>query len=166
MTSPSKRFAGPLVTVERIDAQFKSIVSSDFINLVVGDFLGGGVSRGVFAGRLDQKVVFKIELPARSFQNVVEWEAWNEIQHLRLSIRKWFVPCISISPCGIVMVQSRTTPLKEEELPKRVPAFFTDVKLSNFGWYEGRIVAHDYGLTNLVSSGITPRMEIADWDLT
>ena len=156
----SNRFNRPPVTAERVDDQFKTIVSGDFFRLFAGDFLGGGV----FACATDPTLVIKIETPAHSFQNVVEWEAWQEIKDLRTSIEKWFAPCIAISPCGIVMLQRRTAPLNEEELPKRVPAFFTDTKLSNFGWYEDRIVAHDYGLTELISSGLSPKMEIADWE--
>ncbi len=158
---------GPNVTEERVGEHFKlSIIASDFFQLMVGEFLGGGVSRGVYGCTIDPSLVVKIETPARSFQNVVEWEAWGEIKDLKLAIRKHFAPCVTISPCGIVMLQKKTTPLTEEELPNRVPAFFTDTKLSNFGWFEGRIVAHDYGLTNLVTSGLSPKMEIADWEIS
>lgn len=164
MTRPNLH--GPNVTADRVDDQFKTIVASDFLQLFAGDFLGGGIGRGVFACTVDETLVIKIETPSRSFQNVVEWEAWQEIKHLRPSIRKWFAPCVAISPCGIVMLQKRTTPLNEEELPKRVPAFLTDTKLSNFGLYEGRIVAHDYGLSNLISSGLSPKMKIAEWEIS
>lgn len=157
---------GPGVTAERVEEQFKTTISSDFFHLFAGDFLGGGVGRGVFACSLAPTLVIKVEVPVRSFQNVVEWEAWQEIKSLRHSIRKWFAPCLAISPCGIIMTQRRTTPLREEELPKKVPAFFTDTKLSNFGHYQDRIVAHDYGFTDLISSGLSSKMKNADWEIS
>lgn len=154
--------AGPSVTEERVREQFKSIVSSDFLHLACGEWLGGGVGRGVYECRFNPGVVFKIELPSQSFQNVAEWEAWSELKYLKLAIRKWFAPCLSISPCGIVMAQARTTPLVGE-LPKRLPEFFTDVKRSNFGMYHGQVVAHDYGLSNMLSHGLTSKLQTAEW---
>lgn len=43
------------------------------------------------------------------------------------------------------MIQRRTTPLREDQKPKLVPNFLADLKLENWGMYQGRPVVHDYG---------------------
>jgi hypothetical protein len=43
----------------------------------------------------------------------------------------------------------QTTPIRQEELPTDLPPWMTDVKKENFGWLNGKIVLHDYGLLNL-----------------
>lgn len=109
---------------------------------VLGAELGRGVGRAVYAYELDATKVVKVEDTAQSFQNVVEWEAWRVVKDTHLA--KWFAPCHHISPNGSILIQERTTPIVR--FPAKVPSFFTDLKLANFGKLPGRpFVSHDYG---------------------
>jgi hypothetical protein len=134
--------------------------------LVCGDVLGQGVARTVYEHRLDPCLVVKVEEGVESFQNVAEWQAWQEVQHTEFA--RWFAPCVAISPCGGVLVQRRTT--RAAVHPERIPNFLSDTKLGNFGILRprdgeeaGRFVCHDYGLTRLMTVGLTRRMVKANW---
>lgn len=134
-------------------------VKRDFIRLFCGELIGEGSSRQVYELEIDPTKVVKVETGAQSFQNIIEWETWNEVRHTKWS--GWFAPCLWISPCGIAMIQARTTPIKKA--PKEIPNFFTDLKLSNFGRLKGRFSCHDYGLNLLASNGLArARMKKAE----
>lgn len=143
-----------------LDTTFPHVIARDFAKLMLTEMIGDGSARMVFGYKLDPKYVVKIETPAQSFQNVLEWETWNRIQHTKHA--KWFAPCKDISGCGTVLIQARTFPFTGK-LPKQVPAFFTDLKRANWGKYKGRLVCHDYGFHLLMENGMTSRMRKADW---
>jgi hypothetical protein len=113
-------------------------------NLVLGDFLGEGMSRKVYVCKLNPLYVVKVEAEDHYFQNVMEWEAWNWVSGDD-AYSKWMAECISISPCGVYLVQKRVEPIREDELPKRVPEFLCDLKTENFGVVDGHLVCRDYG---------------------
>lgn len=131
-------------------------------HLLVGNHIGGGAYRQVFHSRIDPLTVVKIEADSGSFANVHEWEVWDQMQYGPL--KKWFAPCLSISPCGAVMIQAATTPASKRDLPKKVPGFLTDLKSENWGWIKDklgeRIVCHDYG--NILI-GQSSKLKKADW---
>lgn len=77
------------------------------------------------------------------FHNVAESALWREFRGTPLEL--WLAPCEWISPGGGWLIQHRTTPIHTDDLPRRVPSIFSDLKPHNFGWYKGRIVCHDYG---------------------
>jgi len=114
-------------------------------NLLCGAKLGEGIHRRVFECTLDASLVVKVEhnedFP--SFSNVYEFRNWEDCSEMK-EVRKWLAPCVSISPCGLVMLQKRVIPLRDKELPKQLPEFLTDVKPCNYGWFNGHIVACDY----------------------
>ena len=62
-----------------------------------------------------------------------------------------------------MLVQQYARPARREELPEKVPSFFTDMKVSNWGIYEGRPVAVDYGVNLLIDRGLTNAMKAAEW---
>lgn len=126
---------------------FQSTIARDTWSILCGDRLGFGVARTVFACRLNPDYVLKIETGGRSFQNVLEWETWKIAEYAPKQAL-WLAPCISISTCGTVLVQRRTTPARAAEMPKSVPNWLTDVKLDNWGILDGRPVCHDYGYPN------------------
>src|SRR5438094_2070919 len=134
--------------------------------LICGDELGRGAARVVLEHCLDPHVVVKVEPNACSFQNVMEWQAWEAVRNTDLA--KWFAPCVAISPNGSILVQRRTT--RAAVHPEKVPAFFTDLKLDNFGVLTpkpgepaSQFVCHDYGLNMLLERGMTRRMVKAMW---
>ncbi len=143
---------------------FSGVVAVDFFRTMVGKWLGGGIGRGVYVLGTDPSLAVKIETRSHSFQNISEWEVWNDLKNMNNdSAHKWFAPCHYISPCGAVLIQSRTKPLDKSRFPDKMPSFFTDLKYQNFGMLNGRIVAHDYGYNRFVHLGATARMRVANW---
>jgi len=139
---------------------FGKLTQMDLNHLVLGERLGGGIGRDVYDCLLMPGYVIKIEDRRQSFQNIMELETWETVEHTEFA--KWFAPVWGISPAGTALIQAKTKPL--EKFPKgfQVPSFMTDLKPENFGRYKGRIVAHDYGLTRLMTKGLTRRMRPAD----
>lgn len=137
----------------------------DFIHLFLGDKLGSGSARDVYKHALDPTKVIKVETGARSFQNVQEFETWEEIKWTKW--KKYFAPCHYISPCGIVLIQERTQPVPKEKLPKSLPNFFTDIKQANFGLLNGKVVCQDYAITLFMSYGLDKardrKIKLSDW---
>jgi hypothetical protein len=130
-------------------------------NMLCGRRLGSGINRDVFVCALDPTLVVKVEpdVEHRSFANVLEhgnWEAFCDTKE----VAKWLAPCVRMSPCGLILLQKRVTPLRRSELPERVPNFLTDLKLENFGLYEGRVVCCDY---SIMITRIAGGMQVADW---
>lgn len=124
---------------------FPRSASKDFAGLMIGDRIGGGTARDVYALNFPPdgcESVVKFEDIALSFQNVIEWKIWGWVVETKWE--KWFAPCHSIGGNGVVLIQRRTTAL--DRLPKRIPSFMVDTKKSNWGLYEGRPVCHDYGM--------------------
>ena len=78
----------------------------------------------------DPTLVIKFEVEPKSFQNVYEWHTWDRVKEYK-PVAKWFAPCVNISECGTILLQKRTTPVPNKMLPKKVPAFFIDLKRSN-----------------------------------
>ena len=134
--------------------------------MMLGDYIGCGAHRHVYKHGYDDTLVVKLECKVGSFQNVIEWETWQSVQSTDLA--KWFAPCVAISANGEVLVQRRTTPATK--YPDKIPAFFTDTKLGNYGVLvprtgdpEEQFVCHDYGLHLMLEKGMTKRMKNAHW---
>lgn len=113
-----------------------------------GPRLGAGAGRAVFALNGHNKHVLKVERFPGHFHNVQEWLTWEYSEYMQAA-RPWLAPCVAISPCGVMMVQRRTTPIDTALIPPQVPAWATDLKRQNWGLLEGRPVLHDYA-TSLV----------------
>jgi hypothetical protein len=140
---------------------FEQIIEKEVFKTLCGDKLGQGIGREVFECSLNKDLVIKIESGSGSFQNVVEWETWEEVRETVHA--KWFAPCVGISPCGIVLVQKRTQPMSKRSYPKEMPNFLADFKYTNYGKYKGHVVAHDYGRHMLMTNGLTKRMRPVNW---
>ena len=130
-------------------------------NLLCGQKIGEGIHREVFECKLDASLVVKVETDEdyRTFANAYEWRNWDENQYWK-PVANWLAPCVSISPCGLILLQKRSDPLREAELPEKLPAFLTDIKPSHFGKLDGRIVCCDY--TRLITT-ISHRLKKAEW---
>ncbi len=136
-------------------------IHKEAFNLLATELIGSGAARKVFSCSLRPDCVVKVEEGSKSFQNITEWQTWQQVQGLPQA--KWFAPCLDISPCGSVLVMRRTEPAPKGQLPSRLPAFFTDLKRTNFGLLDGRFVCHDYGISNLISHGLLAGMVKATW---
>jgi hypothetical protein len=56
-------------------------LGSDLFELVCGKFVGEGTTRIVFDYMLQPGYVIKIEKEARTFNNIMEYELWNNLAH-------------------------------------------------------------------------------------
>ena len=136
-------------------------IQREFVHSLLGELIGEGIARRVFRFPLIKDCVIKIEDGSRSFQNVIEWEAWERVRGT--SVERWFAPCEWISSCGSVLLMKRTTPAYEKDLPGRLPVFLTDTKRSNYGMYKGRLVCHDYGTHILIERGMSKATRKVEW---
>lgn len=117
----------------------------EFAYFMTGDSLGGGMSRQVFNHPDDPTKVIKVENSARHFQNVMEWETWQDSKDCP-DVARWLAPCHSISYSGTFLVMSKARDLLPNEIPEKLPSFLTDHKPENFGILNGKVVCRDYGL--------------------
>lgn len=136
----------------------------EFFNALCGKVLGKGMTRVVYELPItNNEWCVKVEEGYdRHFQNNAEWMVWNAAQYVPWA-KPWFAPCQWISPNGRVLVMRQTEPLQRKQLPEKVPYFFTDLKLENFGMLNGRIVCHDYGVNMILERGLGKRMIKANW---
>lgn len=133
----------------------------EYKSVLCADLIGKGSAREVYHLKTNADFVVKIETRIRSFQNIAEWEIWSFVQGGPLE--KWFAPCQFISNAGTVLIQRKVTPLRECELPKKLPALLGDLKIENFGLLNGRFVCCDYGTGVHAIRTASRRMIKADW---
>lgn len=143
------------------DSHNNSLLEVEAFSVFVGERLGSGMSREVSACRLNPDLVVKIEMEAQRFQNITEWQTWEQVSHTECA--QWFSPCVLISSAGAVLIQKKTTPILYENLPEMIPIFFSDLKQSNWGLFEGRAVCHDYGYSLALKRGLSTRLKRAVW---
>lgn len=138
-------------------------VYRDGFNLLCGRQIGSGMTRQVFECNVDKSLVVKVEQAEvrTHFQNLVEWLAWSRVAGT--VYEKWFAPVIEISPDGRLLLMKRVEPAPTKSLPDLMPAFFTDFKSSNYGFYSGRFVCCDYGSHLLHEVGMSKRLKKVDW---
>jgi hypothetical protein len=128
-----------------------SFIHKEIAKMVCGTLLGEGIGRRVYEYLPDPRYVVKVEYEGGSFQNIVEWEAWQDIQYTKWA--EWFAPCLQISPNGAVLLQERTTPATKR--PPKLPNFMSDLKKENFGMIGNKLVCHDYGYNLLTTRGLS-----------
>lgn len=135
--------------------------STDLADLMFGQILGTGESRAVFENRLDPTTVIKVERRSRSFHNVAEWDTWHNF--VGTPLEPWLAPCLQISACGVYLIQKKTVVAAAKDYPEKVPSFFTDLKYSNWGLLEDRLVCHDYANSTLYRPGAHKNLVRAGW---
>lgn len=133
-----------------------------FYDLHVGESVGFGMARNVFESKLNPSIVIKVENGKGSFQNIVEFETWNNVREYgNAYFMKWFCPVLHISDCGRILVMAKAK--KATRYPTNIPVFLTDTKKNNYGVHNGRFVCLDYGTNLLWRHGLSPKMQKADW---
>lgn len=120
----------------------------DCFNMLCGEKLGEGIHREVFACKLRPELVVKIEMQEmRYFANIMEDKFWVDHQNAK-GIAPWLAPIEFLSPDGRLLLMRRADPVPSNfKLPDKLPAFLTDVKRSNFGLLDGKLVCVDYAFT-------------------
>lgn len=138
-------------------------VYRDGFNLLCGNKIARGMTRDVFECNVDKSLVVKVETAEvrTHFQNIVEWIVWKRVYGT--AFEKWFAPVVEISPDGRLLLMKRVELAPTYMLPDRMPAFFTDFKPSNYGFYLRRIVCCDYGSHLLHEVGMTKRLKKVEW---
>lgn len=128
---------------------------------VCGEQIGYGLYRDVYVLKQNPSYVVKIErdMSTGAFANVCEWRNYIDLKDWKW-FSEWMSPCELINQTGQVLIQRRTTAGKRKDYPKHIPAFFTDTKLSNFGWIGDRFVCHDYSSLLCVSK---TKMKYVKW---
>ena len=129
-------------------AEWSSVVKDDFIRLFCGELIAEGVARKVYEVVGNPKLVVKVETTQETFQNVTEWQLWNELQFTEYGIQ--LAPCRRISPCGLVLIQERTQDLPDVYPLTNIPEWLGYIKEENFGILDGRLVCHDYALHGVI----------------
>lgn len=137
------------------------LTSQDAFNLLCGPKLGEGIHRTVFLCRIDPSLVVKVETESNYWTgaNAAEFKNWEEVSYAPV-FNRWLAPCVSISPNGRIMLQKRTTAIPAHLMPDKLPSWLTDIKHENFGFFQGRVVAHDYPQIN---STWSKRLRKATW---
>lgn len=126
---------------------FGCSVSEDLMHMLLGNRLGTGSFREVYALRFSDDLVVKVET-GKTFFNVTEWEVWNACPK---EYTHWLAPCVHISDCGTCLVQKRVSPIAKR--PANIPNWLDDNKLSNWGKFRNRLVCCDYGHHRLFKEG-------------
>lgn len=123
------------------------------LNLLVGELLGSGAYRRVYALRHAPDLVLKLEY-SPDFANVSEWRTWCDLEHSEWA--QWLAPCVAIDEFGGALVQKRAPDLTDEQWAqlREHPAFLGDTGRRNWGWYDGRPVMRDYAFNHLVHRGL------------
>ena len=143
------------------EADRREMSTRELADLFLGDVIGRGISRNVYAHRQDPTLVIKHE-SGDGFANQIEWNVWNIVKETPW--KKWFAPCVDISPCGLWLIQKKVEFPSHEKYPAKMPYFFTDFKYSNYGRIGKQWVACDYGdLSVLISHGLTNKLKKAHW---
>lgn len=139
------------------------VFCSEMANLLLGKVLGMGESRIVYDCPILPDCVVKVEVGSRRFDNIFEHEVWTNYEYDD-KLCDWLAPVVSISPCGIYLIQKKTEPVRSlSDLPRKIPRFFSDTKKENWGWFEDRIVAHDYANNKIFAGGQYDKMVDAEW---
>lgn len=139
---------------------YKSIAGA--IRYDCGPLIAQGLNRDVYECKHDPKWVVKIQR-TQNFDNIIEWKIWNAFYHAP-DHRKWFADCLTTTESGLVLIQKRVTHGAIEDYPKKVPAYFTDFKIQNYGWIGKRFVCCDYSNSLEIMTGIVPdKLRSAKW---
>jgi hypothetical protein len=142
----------------------KTDTVKQIIEKVCGELIGQGTYREVYELKGNPDFVVKVEKdPTKArFANVCEWINWIDNKEWDY-LYPWLCPCVDITENGQFLIQHRAKPIKIDQLPEKVPSLFTDLKASNFGWFENRVVIVDYTFFAIHSP--TNKFRKAKWKL-
>jgi len=110
---------------------------------------------------VDTTLVVKIEKYEAYFQNVKEWAIWKEVEHTPLA--KWFAPCTHISNDGKILLQKKVEIGRKKDYPEKIPSFFNDIKIDNFGFIGNQLVCFDYGLIKISKNFSDKKLVKISW---
>lgn len=133
------------------------------VDRMCGEMIGSGQYRNVYVCKAHPDYVVKIErdMSKANFANAMEWRNYVDNRTWKF-LSPWLAPCILINENGTVLIQRRVSleGKTRKDYPKKIPAFFTDLKVTNFGWIGKRFVCCDYSFFVLTTG---KRMKTARW---
>lgn len=144
--------------------QKPSISPVGALHFFAGEHLGTGNNRAVYALKKYPEYVMKLKLEtqANDFSNVKEWLIWDEL--CMSDLHKWFAPCLTMNETGTVLFQKRATIGRRKDYPYRLPSFFTDLKIQNFGFIGDQFVCFDYGSSVILTKFMDEKKtRVAKW---
>lgn len=127
-----------------------------------GRKLGQGCSRSVYEFKPDPRYVIKITDWAGIESNLLELHIWMELKWVH-DLAQWLAPVIWANQDCRVILQRRVEFKAIGKYPKKVPHWFTDLKIQNYGWIGRRFVCADYGGC-VITNGFTRRMKTVNWN--
>lgn len=129
-------------------------VKDSALCILVGEKIGSGVFRDVYAVNGRPDVVLKLEERGGEFCNVMEWKLWTDAQGT--PAEKWLAPCLDLSGLGgKALTMRRAEPMTEAVWRDlRVPAFCGDLKIDNWGLIDGQPVCTDYAHSRVLIRGL------------
>lgn len=129
------------------------LLLGEFIDFFCGRNLGEGQSRIVYDYNPDKKYVIKID-KSKWFNNIEEYELYTLLKKEHPKSAEFLAPVYQISQGGKIMLQRKTTPIKDfKHFPKKIPAFLSDVKIQNWGILNNKLVCHDYANNKIAEIG-------------
>ena len=134
---------------EFCDNANKEIVFADLFGTLCGGKIGSGASRDVYICEIMPEYVVKVAKDAvfnGVNQNYQEYRVCQQLIKTRWA--KYLAPVFFASHNYIFLLQKKCLPLREHEIPKRVPRFLNDRKQDNWGVLNGKVVCFDYGIAN------------------
>lgn len=118
----------------------------DLYKSLIGDKIGEGEYRKVYNHATNPNMVVKIQTDLGRSSNVIEWEMWSRLRFAPDNIKRWFCPIEHCSVHGHILIQRKCQTYNVPQ-PKKLPHFLADVKQSNFGILDGKLVCFDYDFT-------------------
>lgn len=109
----------------------------------LGNYIAAGATREVYFHPLNPEFVIKVTRSSSRIYNFNEEYIWKVYRNTEIG--KWLCPVHAVYEAGKYLIMPYV------EMAKEVPAdfpysqFFNDIKLTNWGIYQGRTVLIDYG---------------------
>lgn len=133
----------------------------ELFKLLVDKKIGTGVYRTVYSLEFTSSKVIKVaNSKLGEAENARESALWEDLKLYYPKISKWFAPVYYYSATGKYLIQEKVIFPDKKKYPKKLPAFFSDTKYSNFGLLNGKWVCVDFGCFNIRHSD---RLKKVNW---
>lgn len=149
--------------IKKLNLEYSHLSHSQMKKSLCGTMIGCGVSRTVFQCKIHPSFVVKAQYN-EGFDNVIEKAIWESICKAQWW-SKWFAECIFISRDGKILIQRKVSfDILNNTYPKKIPRFFTDIKMENYGFLNGQLKCVDYANVLCMLTGfMDKKMRTAKW---
>jgi len=141
------------------------MINDSMLQMFTTHKLGSGSTRSVYQLRENKNRVMKVCDEINADANVIEWNIWCDFCKTKEG-KRWLAKCYYTTDNRRVMIQEKLTVITDKNdprLPKKIPRFLTDTKVTNWGVdKKGRVKCLDYGLV-LVAQKNPWKLKKAKW---